>query len=89
MLSFLLGKFLELDGTYFYGTTSNHGTHHSSIVGAKRTCLRNINCYGISHDTLNAYSLEFPVWRELGGKFFILKKETSLGISIHYKHLNF
>ena len=84
--SFILGEYEELVGVWNVGSS---GTSHSSLVDAKRYCLKLGNCFGISVDPNgNVFAGTFPVYMRTGGKFRILLRKTSFGIYIYTKNLN-
>ena len=83
---FLLGKYLQLEGDWTADSSSR--TSHSSLLNAKRSCLMNGNCFGItvSDFTGSVHLIEFPGLMKLGGPVVIHQKETSLGILSYYIH---
>ena len=59
---------------------------HGSLLDAKRACLDNGMCFGISeHDNGEIKSFAFPVYIKSGEVFSIWQKETLLGIFIYNK----
>ena len=81
--SFILGEYEELVGVWNVGSS---GTSHSSLVDAKRSCLKQGNCFGVSVDPNgNVFAGTYPVYMRLGGDFHIHLKETSFGICIYHE----
>ena len=79
-----------------YGTSSSiiHGSLKDGGVNmAKRACLDNEMCFGISvsANSGEVTSFAFPFYMKLGSEIYLHQKETQLGIFIYsksYKNIN-
>ena len=72
-----------MDGKWEF--VSGSGQYHANFPKAKRHCSLADNCFGvgIGGNSREAYSINFPIWFQEGGNWYVYKKESVSGNFIY------
>ena len=86
MFSFAEDEYVKMEGKWELISESDQ--HHANFLKGKRHCSLAHNCFGVTiYDSVNVFSINFPIRLNEGGTWYVNKKESISGNLIYQEYL--